>query len=320
MAESQAIHDESEDSSAGIQRVADRPPRKHSPRAHMLHVGASTVTVATLRPHVDFRGSIGVEAAVRQPAALWRSERLNRALNVLIAATSVVLLAPALLLIALVVWATSRGPIIYTQIRVGLDQRFDSDRRAQHDRRSGRDRRGGGDRRLHDDRRSPDGRRSPRPIPPDGRRREDIGGQPFRIYKFRTMCVDAEGRSGAVWASRNDARVTPVGRVLRRCRLDELPQLINVLKGEMNIVGPRPERPSIFCRLREEIPEYPLRQRTRPGITGWAQIRQAYDTCLEDARNKVRLDLEYLQRRNLLEDIKIMVKTVPVMLFRRGGW
>jgi lipopolysaccharide/colanic/teichoic acid biosynthesis glycosyltransferase len=134
------------------------------------------------------------------------------------------------------------------------------------------------------------------------------------------MCVDAECRSGAVWASRNDSRVTPVGRVLRRCRLDELPQLFNVLRGDMNIVGPRPERPSIFCRLREEIPDYPLRQRTRPGITGWAQIRQAYDTCIEDARNKVRLDLEYLQRRDLLEDLRIMLKTIPVMLFRRGGW
>ena len=260
-----------------------------------------------------------MQTVARRRASIWRSERLDRALNILIAATALVLLSPLLLLIALIVRATSRGPVLYTQIRVGLDQRFDADRRAERDRRSGRDRRAGSDRRLFDDRRTL-GRRSRSSTPVDGRRWEDVGGQPFRIYKFRTMCVDAECRSGAVWASRNDSRVTPVGRVLRRCRLDELPQLFNVLRGDMNIVGPRPERPSIFCRLREEIPDYPLRQRTRPGITGWAQIRQAYDTCIEDARNKVRLDLEYLQRRDLLEDLRIMLKTIPVMLFRRGGW
>jgi lipopolysaccharide/colanic/teichoic acid biosynthesis glycosyltransferase len=152
-----------------------------------------------------------------------------------------------------------------------------------------------------------------------GRRWEDIGGSPIRIYKFRSMCVGAECGSGPVWATENDSRVTAVGRVLRRYRLDELPQLINVLKGEMNIVGPRPERPSIFCRLRTEIPEYPLRQRAHPGITGWAQIRHSYDSCVEDVKKKVGFDLEYLERRCLREDIWIMVKTIPVMVFRRGS-
>jgi lipopolysaccharide/colanic/teichoic acid biosynthesis glycosyltransferase len=134
------------------------------------------------------------------------------------------------------------------------------------------------------------------------------------------MCTDAECASGAVWAARSDSRITPVGGVLRQFRLDELPQLINVVKGEMNIVGPRPERPGIFSRLRTEIPDYCLRQRARPGITGRAQISQAYDTCVDDVRKKVCCDLEYLERRTLWEDIKIMLKTVPVMLFRRGGW
>ena len=152
-----------------------------------------------------------------------------------------------------------------------------------------------------------------------GRRCENLGGNPIRIYKFRSMCVGAECGSGPVWATRDDSRVTPVGRVLRQFRLDELPQLINVVKGEMNIVGPRPERPSIFSRLRTEIPEYPLRQRTRPGITGWAQIRQCYDSCLDDVRKKVGLDLEYLEHRSLWIDLRIMVKTIPVMVFRRGS-
>jgi lipopolysaccharide/colanic/teichoic acid biosynthesis glycosyltransferase len=123
-----------------------------------------------------------------------------------------------------------------------------------------------------------------------------------------------------VWATEGDPRVTPLGRFLRKCRIDELPQLINVIRGEMNIVGPRPERPSIFARLREDIAEYPLRQRAKPGITGWAQINQSYDSCIDDVRAKVRYDLEYLERQSLAEDLRIMVKTVPVMLFRKGGW
>jgi lipopolysaccharide/colanic/teichoic acid biosynthesis glycosyltransferase len=134
------------------------------------------------------------------------------------------------------------------------------------------------------------------------------------------MQVDAEGKSGAVWATQNDPRVTPFGSFLRKFRLDELPQLINVVTGDMNIVGPRPERPSIFVRLREDLPDYRLRQRTRPGITGWAQINHSYDTSIDDVRAKIRYDLEYLERQCLAEDLKIMVKTVPVMLFRRSGW
>jgi lipopolysaccharide/colanic/teichoic acid biosynthesis glycosyltransferase len=134
------------------------------------------------------------------------------------------------------------------------------------------------------------------------------------------MRVDAEPDGRAVWARADDERVTPLGRVLRRSRLDELPQLFNVLRGEMNIVGPRPERPCIFARLRNDIEEYPLRQLAKPGITGWAQINQTYDTCVDDVRTKVHYDLEYLQRQSLVEDLKIMAMTVPVMIFRKGGW
>jgi lipopolysaccharide/colanic/teichoic acid biosynthesis glycosyltransferase len=213
-----------------------------------------------------------------------RSEVLNRSVNVLIAALALALLSPILFLVAIAVRLTSRGPVLYKQTRVGLDRR-----RARVDA-------------LFD------------------RRKEDNGGRIFTIYKFRSMYVDAEATSGAVWATREDPRVTPVGRFLRRTRLDELPQLVNVIKGDMNIVGPRPERPSIFARLREDITEYPLRQRARPGITGWAQINHTYDASIEDVRTKVRYDLEYLQRQSLAEDLKIMVKTVPVMLFKKGGW
>ena len=208
----------------------------------------------------------------------------RRLLNVAVATIGIILAAPLMLVLAILVKLTSRGPVIYTQIRVGLDQRTPGVGSDNH------------------------------------RRTKDIGGKPFRIYKFRTMTVDAEAKSGAVWATPSDPRLTPVGGFLRQYRLDELPQLFNVLKGEMNIVGPRPERPQLFESLRTNVENYHYRQRAKPGITGLAQIHQKYDECLNDVRRKVEYDLMYLRRRSLAEDIKIMVKTVPVVLFRRGGW
>jgi lipopolysaccharide/colanic/teichoic acid biosynthesis glycosyltransferase len=208
----------------------------------------------------------------------------TRVLNFLLALTALLLLLPVLLIIALLVRLTSRGPVLYTQVRIGLD------------------------------------RREPVVGGQNHRRERNIGGLPFTIYKFRTMRVDAEHGSGAVWAQQRDPRVTPIGRLLRQYRLDELPQLLNVLKGEMNIVGPRPERPTIFAELREHIAEYPLRQRAKPGITGLAQINHHYDRSLEDVRTKVHYDLEYIRRQSVAEDFRIMLKTVPVVLLRRGGW
>jgi lipopolysaccharide/colanic/teichoic acid biosynthesis glycosyltransferase len=117
-----------------------------------------------------------------------------------------------------------------------------------------------------------------------------------------------------------DKRITPVGRFLRATRLDELPQLFNVLRGDMNVVGPRPERPEIFAELRSAIPFYHVRQRVMPGITGWAQINQCYDQCVDDVRRKVDLDLEYLRSRSVGQDLSIMARTVPIMVKRQLGW
>jgi lipopolysaccharide/colanic/teichoic acid biosynthesis glycosyltransferase len=212
-----------------------------------------------------------------------RSETIGRAVNIIVAAVALIVTFPLFVLVAIAIKLTSKGPIFYSQTRVGLDRRF---RRATE----------------------------------SDRRQIDHGGKLFMMHKFRTMRVDAEIDGRAVWADRRDPRVTPVGRFLRRTRLDELPQLVNVLRGEMNIVGPRPERPTIFARLRDDIPEYHMRQRVKPGITGWAQINQSYDACVDDVRRKVRYDLEYLRRQSVLEDVRIMSMTLPVMIFRKGGW
>jgi lipopolysaccharide/colanic/teichoic acid biosynthesis glycosyltransferase len=208
----------------------------------------------------------------------------SRVINVALALVALVMVSPILIIVATLVKFTSRGPIFYRQTRVGLDRRHS------------------GTRTLYD------------------RRAQDLGGSVFTIYKFRSMRADAERGTGVVWAMKCDPRVTPVGRFLRKTRLDELPQLLNVIKGEMNIVGPRPERPSIFQRLSRSIEEYPIRQRAKPGITGWAQVNRAYDASLDDVRKKVQLDIEYIQRQSLLEDLRIMLKTVPVILHGDKGW
>jgi lipopolysaccharide/colanic/teichoic acid biosynthesis glycosyltransferase len=267
--------------------------------------------------------------AIRVREALV-SEKLNRAVNFSIALISLVVLTPLFLLIAIAVKLTSRGPIVYRQTRVGVDRRRSGgDRRGAGERRTPRSRVGESRTRIEPlaasapvtERRVPSSSRSDRRT--NGRRggdrrAVDVGGRAFTMYKFRTMTVNAE-LNGAVWATRNDARVTPIGGMLRGTRLDELPQLVNVLKGDMNIVGPRPERPSIFMQLRKEIDSYHLRQRAKPGITGWAQINQNYDTSIYDVRRKVEYDLAYIERRSVVEDMRIMAKTLPVMIFRKGS-
>ncbi|MFP4058370.1 MAG: sugar transferase [Candidatus Brocadiia bacterium] len=144
-------------------------------------------------------------------------------------------------------------------------------------------------------------------------------GRVFRIVKLRTMVRDAEARSGPVWATANDPRETPVGRLLRRTHLDELPQLWNVLKGDMSLIGPRPERPVFVEKFRQEIPHYTDRLAVRPGITGWAQVNYFYDQSLEDVRRKVEYDREYIRRMGWGIDLRIMWATAARMVHRKGG-
>jgi sugar transferase (PEP-CTERM system associated) len=149
--------------------------------------------------------------------------------------------------------------------------------------------------------------------------RVGLGGRAFQCVKFRSMCIDAESDGVARWATKNDSRVTRVGAFLRKTRIDELPQLFSVLKGEMSIVGPRPERPEFVAKLKSQIPFYDLRHGVKPGVTGWAQVRYTYGASVEDARKKHQFDLYYLKNNTLLLDLQILVETVTVVLFREGA-
>ena len=145
------------------------------------------------------------------------------------------------------------------------------------------------------------------------------GGRVFTMYKFRTMRADAEGKSGAVWASKNDKRVTPLGRLLRSTRLDELPQLWNVLRGDMSLIGPRPERPEFAEMLTRELPGFEKRLRVRGGITGLAQVRAGYSDSVESYRKKLALDILYVQKQSLLLDLQITLRTLAVVVSGHGA-
>jgi lipopolysaccharide/colanic/teichoic acid biosynthesis glycosyltransferase len=247
----------------------------------MIENGTSA-SVATFRPSITPATIRFLAQEAMRPQERTGRERAVRALNVVVAALAILLVAPLMLLVAIAIRATSRGPAIYKQPRVGVDRR-----------------------------------KSRGPEALNHRRRADVGGRVFTIYKFGTM-RPADDAPQQVWASQDDPRITPVGRVLRAFRLDELPQLFNVLKGDMNIVGPRPEQPAIFANLSEELSHYRRRQKVLPGITGLAQITLPYDQDLNDVRNKVDLDLEYIRQRSVGQDLLIMAKTMPVMVMRKG--
>ena len=219
-------------------------------------------------------------------------DKTQFAFNWICALVGLICLFPLFGIIGLAVKLDSPGPVFYRQERVGLNRRR-------------RDRRGSGDVLLNC-------RRSRE------RRRENLFGKPFTVYKFRTMVVDAEKHCGPIWASKNDPRITRMGRVLRRTRLDELPQLFNVLRGEMSIVGPRPERPHFTEKLSNQIEAYTKRLQVLPGITGLAQVTRGYDGSLDDVKVKINYDLQYIRNANIKTDVKIMFRTVGVMLSRRG--
>ncbi len=231
------------------------------------------------------------EPVVHRLHVAARDSLARRMLESVAASILLVIFAPVMLLVALVIKIEApQAPVFYKQVRVGIN------------RRSGRR------------------ERRTRPIPEEEERRaRRSAGRPFSIWKFRTMIPDAEAATGPVWATEDDPRITPVGRFLRAARLDELPQLINVIRGDMRLVGPRPERPQFVDTFTDGVPGYAQRLRVPPGITGLAQVERAYDADVEDVRKKLRYDLYYIEHRRALLDLKILFKTLSVVLRRRGS-
>jgi lipopolysaccharide/colanic/teichoic acid biosynthesis glycosyltransferase len=214
-----------------------------------------------------------------------RGARLRRAVDVTVAAAGLVALSPVMALVALGIKLDSRGPILYAQDRVGINRRRQE-------------------------------RRGVRAA--DGRRRIVHAGRPFRIYKFRTMRTDAEA-AGPQWAKNGDPRITRVGRVLRKARLDEIPQFWNVLRGDMTLIGPRPERPFFVNILQKEVPHYSKRLLVKPGITGMAQVNHKYDDSIESVRTKVKWDLRYIRSQGPKSDLAIIARTIRTVLTGEGA-
>lgn len=231
-----------------------------------------------------------------------RTRLMKRLLDIAVSFSMLIVLSPLLLFLVVLVKLTSTGPAIFRQTRVGLNLRnkTKTDRRKEQIDLLELD--------LSSDRR----------VSGSDRRDESGYGMPFTLYKFRTMTVDAE-KNGAQFAVQGDPRVTRLGRFMRKTRLDELPQLWNVLKGEMTLVGPRPERPEFIEGLSKEIPNYINRLGLKPGLTGVAQILNGYDNNIEGFRRKVSLDLMYLQNCCFWNDMKILFKTIRVILTGSGA-
>ena len=216
---------------------------------------------------------------------------LKRGLDVAVSGIGLVCLLPAFAAIAVLIKLGSPGPVFYTQMRIGQERR-------------------GGRRRREELRVRADQRK--------GDRRNVLShGRLFRIYKFRTMIYNAEDFTGPTWSTPQDPRITRVGRFLRALRLDELPQLWNVFRGEMSLVGPRPERPHFVYKFADKIPEYTERLRVKPGITGLAQVSTLDEITEEEIDRKLFLDLRYVRDLRFVSDLKILLRTFVVLL-RKG--
>lgn len=243
------------------------------------------------RPATAFRSQRAER--VRHPFDVIGRLGWKRVLDIVLSFIGLLLTSPIMLLAAILITSTSPGPVFYRQERVGINRR-------------------------HRDRRDASGRADA-----DRRRRDRRVlvnfGRPFTIYKFRTMVVDAERGTPPMWAKERDPRITGVGRVLRKARIDELPQFLNVLRGEMSIVGPRPERAYFIGRIEKDLPEFQLRLRTKPGITGLAQVQLGYTNTDDGLRDKLHLDLEYIRRLSLWTDLKILFRTVFVVFTGKGA-
>ncbi|MBN2185708.1 MAG: sugar transferase [Candidatus Krumholzibacteriota bacterium] len=222
------------------------------------------------------------------------SVKVKRIFDIVFSLLAMLLLAPVLILAALIIKLESRGPVFYKQERIGINMRR-SDRRGSYNSGAEVERRAASD-----------------------RRKNTHAGRPFSIYKLRTMCVQAEN-SGPELARNNDPRITRAGRLLRKMRIDEIPQFINVIKGEMSVIGPRPERSFFINRIKQEVPEFTLRHMVKPGITGLAQVEDGYTQTLDMMKRKLFYDLKYITQFSLVHELRILLKTVMVVVTGKGA-
>jgi lipopolysaccharide/colanic/teichoic acid biosynthesis glycosyltransferase len=217
----------------------------------------------------------------------------KRTIDIIGSLSGLILTSPFYLILPILIKLDSPGPVFYRQDRIG------------HNRRQG-DRRISGGSSLGRDRRD--------------RRRQNLKGKPFKVIKFRTMVPDAEKRCGPVWATRNDPRITRLGHILRKTRLDETPQFFNILLGQMSLVGPRPERPIFVEELSSQVENYDRRLEVKPGLTGLAQIENGYDSSVASVVRKVHYDLQYIQNWSIWQDTKIICRTVLVLITGKGAF
>lgn len=232
------------------------------------------------------------QSIIRVASRVRIGEGAKRVIDVSGAIIGLILSLPFWIFLPILIKLDSRGPVFYRQERVGLNRRRRNRRVVSIE---------GEERRAMTDRRQRAGY-----------------GKTFMIIKFRSMYQNAEQATGPVWAQKNDSRITRIGRILRATRLDELPQLINVIKGNMSLVGPRPERPFFVQDLDGKVKNYTARFNVKPGITGLAQVEHKYDESIEDVSKKITYDLKYIHSWNVFQDIKIIMRTVVVVLTARG--
>lgn len=289
--------------------VLEQVPRSQTTSGILAQADADSASVsfdslmakhADVIPTVEWLSILPLETARENVRCLPLSVRIGkRIVDIVGALTLLVLTSPIMLTAAILVKLTSPGPVIYSQTRVGLNLRT----------KKKKDRRGEYCLPVDAvDRRKP------------GRDRRELSnfGRPFTIYKFRSMRNDSE-RNGAQFAQKGDARVTAIGLFMRRTRIDELPQLWNILKGDMSLIGPRPERPEFMMELQKHIPNFIDRLGLKPGLTGIAQVVNGYDNEIEGFRRKVSYDLLYLQNCCLWNDIKILFRTIRVVITGEGA-
>jgi lipopolysaccharide/colanic/teichoic acid biosynthesis glycosyltransferase len=219
--------------------------------------------------------------------------RLKRIFDIILAVAALIVFSPVILLAAIIIKIESPGPVLYSQERIGLNRRRIDRRtrvkRVQSDKRNGSD-----------------------------RRRTRNVGRPFNILKLRTMRIGSE-MYGPVLASDNDPRITRFGRFMRKARIDEIPQFLNVIRGDMSIIGPRPERPFFIKKHKNELPEFDLRLFVKPGITGLAQVESGYTKTVDHMRKRLLYDLRYISKLSFMQEFKIILKTFYVVLTGKGA-